>query len=42
MTIDKWRNHIEACEASGLSKAAYARNADLMRVIIILKREITV
>lgn len=40
MTIDKWRNHIEACEASGLSKAAYARkhNLDYSQLIYWCKK----
>lgn len=40
MTINKWRNHIEACEASGLSKAAYARkhNLDYSQLIYWCKK----
>jgi len=40
MSIAKWRPHIEACEASGMSKSAYAKqhNIDYKQLIYWYKK----
>jgi len=35
MSIGKWCGHIEACEASGLGKAAYARKSSIDYSLLI-------